>query len=71
MMQFDRMALGKKARELGFVRDTFEKICRLVNVVKSKIKPQTKRTDVNMKNKGCTYSPSSILHKVVHGTIKM
>lgn len=33
MMQFDRMALGKKARELGFVRDTFEKVCRLVDVL--------------------------------------
>ena len=27
MMQFDRMTLGRKARELGFVRDTFEKLC--------------------------------------------
>ena len=26
MMKFDRMTLGKKARELGFVRDTFEKV---------------------------------------------
>ena len=33
MMQFDRMALGKKARELGFVRDTFEKVCRLADVL--------------------------------------
>ena len=33
MMQFDRMALGKKARELGFVRDTFEKVCRLAEVL--------------------------------------
>ena len=33
MMQFDRMTLGKKARELGFVRDTFEKICRLAGVL--------------------------------------
>lgn len=32
MMQFDRMILGRKARELGFVRDTFEKVCRLINV---------------------------------------
>ena len=35
MMQFDRMALGKKARELGFVRDTFEKVCRLADVLDS------------------------------------
>ena len=35
MMQFDRMTLGKKARELGFVRDTFEKICRLADVLDS------------------------------------
>lgn len=33
MMQFDRTALGKKARELGFVRDTFEKVCRLADVL--------------------------------------
>lgn len=33
MMQFDRMTLGKKSRELGFVRDTFEKVCRLANVL--------------------------------------
>ena len=33
MMQFDRMTLGKKARELGFVRDTFEKVCRLADVL--------------------------------------
>lgn len=33
MMQFDRMTLGKKARELGFVRDTFEKVCRLAGVL--------------------------------------
>ena len=33
MMQLDRMTLGKKSRELGFVRDTFEKVCRLANVL--------------------------------------
>ena len=33
MMQFDRMTLGKKARDLGFVRDTFEKVCRLADVL--------------------------------------
>ena len=33
MMQFDRMTLDKKARELGFVRDTFEKVCRLADVL--------------------------------------
>ena len=33
MMQFDRMALGRKAKELGFVRDTFEKVCRLADVL--------------------------------------
>lgn len=34
MMQFDRMELGKQAKELGFVRDTFEKICRLADVLR-------------------------------------
>lgn len=33
MMQFDRMTLGRKARELGYVRDTFEKVCRLADVL--------------------------------------
>ncbi len=33
MMQFDRMTLGRTARELGFVRDTFEKVCRLANIL--------------------------------------
>lgn len=33
MMQYDRIILGRKARELGFVRDTFEKVCRLINVL--------------------------------------
>lgn len=33
MMQFDKMILGKKAREFGFVRDTFEKVCRLANIL--------------------------------------
>lgn len=33
MMQFDRMTLGRQARELGFVRDTFEKVCRLADVL--------------------------------------
>ena len=33
MMQFDRILLGKQAKELGFVRDTFEKICRLADVL--------------------------------------
>lgn len=33
MMQYDRMTLGKKSRTLGFVRDTFEKVCRLIDVL--------------------------------------
>lgn len=33
MLQFDRIALGRKAKELGFVRDTFEKVCRLIDVL--------------------------------------
>lgn len=34
MMQFDRMKLGRQAKKLGFVRDTFEKVCRLADVLK-------------------------------------
>lgn len=33
MMQFDRIALGREAKELGFVRDTYEKVCRLVDIL--------------------------------------
>lgn len=33
MMQYDRMTLGRQAKELGFVRDTFEKVCRLAEVL--------------------------------------
>lgn len=33
MIQFDRISLGRKAKELGFVRDTFEKVCRLADVL--------------------------------------
>jgi predicted nucleotidyltransferase component of viral defense system len=33
-MQWDRISLGKLAKELGFPRDTLEKVCRLANVLK-------------------------------------
>lgn len=33
MMQFDRISLGRQAKEMGFVRDTFEKVCRLADVL--------------------------------------
>ena len=29
MMQYDRITLGRQAKELEFVRDTLEKVCRL------------------------------------------
>jgi hypothetical protein len=29
MPTYDKLALGRKSRELGFVRDTFEKMARL------------------------------------------
>lgn len=32
-MQFDRITLGRQAKEMGFVRDIFEKVCRLVDVL--------------------------------------
>ena len=32
-MQFERISLGRQAKELGFVRDTFEKVCRLADVL--------------------------------------
>ncbi|MVB12753.1 Nucleotidyl transferase AbiEii toxin, Type IV TA system [Caprobacter fermentans] len=33
MTQYDRITLGRQARELGFVRDTFEKVCRLADIL--------------------------------------
>ena len=33
MPQFDKITLGRQARELGFVRDTFEKVCRLTEIL--------------------------------------
>ena len=33
MTQFERIILGRQAKELGFVRDTFEKVCRLVSIL--------------------------------------
>ncbi|MDO4555045.1 MAG: hypothetical protein Q4B70_07885 [Lachnospiraceae bacterium] len=33
-MLFDRMTIGRKAKELGFVRDTYEKVCRLADILK-------------------------------------
>jgi predicted nucleotidyltransferase component of viral defense system len=29
MSEYNRVVLGKQAAELGFIRDTFEKVCRL------------------------------------------
>lgn len=34
MMQWDRVTLGRMAKELGFVRDTLEKVCRLADILK-------------------------------------
>lgn len=34
MMQLDRRTLGRMAKELGFVRDTLEKVCRLADILK-------------------------------------
>lgn len=34
MMQWDRLTLGRLAKELGFSRDTLEKVCRLTDVLR-------------------------------------
>ena len=34
MTEWNKILLGKQAKELGFVRDTYEKICRLTEVLK-------------------------------------
>jgi predicted nucleotidyltransferase component of viral defense system len=33
MTQFDRNVLGRQAKESGFVRDTYEKVCRLADIL--------------------------------------
>ncbi len=33
MPDYDRITLGRQAKELGFVRDTFEKVCRLIDIL--------------------------------------
>jgi predicted nucleotidyltransferase component of viral defense system len=32
-MTYDRRIIGAQAKQLGFVRDTFEKMCRLVDIL--------------------------------------
>lgn len=34
MAEWNKMLLGKQAKELGFVRDTYEKVCRLTDILK-------------------------------------
>lgn len=34
MLHYNRMEMGRMAKELGFVRDTLEKVCRLADVLK-------------------------------------
>lgn len=33
MLRYDRMVLNRQAKKLGFVRDTFEKVCRLARIL--------------------------------------
>ena len=33
MMRFDKISLGREAKELGFVRDTYEKVRRLADIL--------------------------------------
>ncbi len=33
MTQYNRIELGKQAKELGFIRDTYEKVCRLSEIL--------------------------------------
>ena len=34
MPEWNKLLLGKQAKELGFVRDTYEKVCRLTEILK-------------------------------------
>ena len=33
MTKWNKLLLGKQAKELGFVRDTYEKVCRLTEIL--------------------------------------
>lgn len=33
MLKYSKAELNRQAKELGFVRDTFEKVCRLADVL--------------------------------------
>ena len=33
MLKYSKAELNRQAKELGFVRDTFEKVCRLTDVL--------------------------------------
>ena len=59
MMQFDRITLGKQARELGFVRDTFETVVLLSKgeVDSKKIRVEFSLEDMDMSEfqDGATY----------------
>lgn len=50
MMQFDRIALGRQAKELGFVRDTFEKVCRLADVLKFMERDSVRKDSLALKD---------------------
>jgi len=32
--EWNKLLLGRQAKELGFVRDTYEKVCRLTEILK-------------------------------------
>ncbi len=34
MPDYDRITIGRQAKELGFVRDTFEKVCQLIDILR-------------------------------------
>ena len=52
-MQYDRTIIGRQAKELGFVRDTFEKVCvGLSNICYSEDMKEERTSEGDLQPKG-------------------
>lgn len=52
-MQWDRITLGRMAKEMGFVRDTLEKVSRLADVLKFMEEDELLSQSLALKGSGC------------------
>ena len=60
MMQWDRLTLGRMAKELGFPRDTLEKVCRLADVLRFMESDELFEKQLEMLEKACTSEAKDI-----------